>query len=406
MKRVPSTDSRKGFTLLELMLVVFVIAILAALLLPVLSKAKGRAKQIDCLSQLRQVGLAAQQFAHEHNGRFPFQISVKEGGTLELVQAALGLGDVQYAFRHFQALSNDLDNPKLLACPADKRITTNAVNFAWLRNEHISYFMAVTADYSRPESLLAGDRNIIARGGNSGSILRLAADTEVAWTGECHEYKGNLLFAGGHVERTGKGGLQVAMQDPTGPVNAWIPTASSSGSASPSSSGGSGASAAGGAGGAGGGSKGGRSSGGAGASGFAALQNFFQSPSSGGSATPAPTPPTPAKTVDAAVPESPVAIEHPSVAFPDPPPRSRTNQIATFASPITTAPAAEPATAWIPEAPPGMLAIFVEPERCWWCWVLFLIVCVAAAMTLGVLIQRRQQRRLRAASAADRPSAS
>jgi prepilin-type N-terminal cleavage/methylation domain-containing protein/prepilin-type processing-associated H-X9-DG protein len=406
MKRVPSTDSRKAFTLLELMLVVFIVAILAALLLPVLSKAKGRGKQIECLSQLRQVGLAAQQFAHDHNGRFPFQVSVKDGGTLELVQAASGLGgDVQYAFRHFQVLSNDLDNPKLLACPADKRITTNAVNFASLRNEHISYFIAVTADYSRPESLLAGDRNIIARGGNSGSILRLAADTEVAWTSECHEYKGNLLFAGGHVERTGKGGLQAAMQDPTGPVNAWIPTASSSGSASPSSSGGSVASAAGGAG-ATGGSKGGRSSGGPGASGFSALQNFFQSPPSGGSATPAPTPPTPTKTVDTVVTEPPVAVDHPSSAFPDPPPKSPTNQIATPASPITRAPAAEPATAWIPEPPPGMLAIFVEPERCWWCWVLFLIVCVAAAVTLGVLIQRRQQRRLRAASTADRPSAS
>jgi hypothetical protein len=42
----------------------------------------------------------------------------------------------------------------------------------------------------------------------------------------------------------------------------------------------------------------------------------------------------------------------------------------------------------------------VEPERCWWCWVLFLIVSLAAAVTLGVLILRRRQRRLHEASVA------
>jgi prepilin-type processing-associated H-X9-DG protein len=325
---------------------------------------------------------------------------VKEGGTLELVQAALSLGDVQYAFRHFQALSNDLDNPKLLACPADKRITTNVVAFPSLRNEHISYFIAVTADYSRPMSLLAGDRNIVTRGGNSGTILRLAADTEVAWTSEVHEYRGNLLFAGGHVERTGKGGLLAAMQDPTGPVNAWIPSASSSGGASAPPIGGSGAGGAAGAGGTGGtgGSKGGGTSGGSAASGFAALQNFFQSSPGGGTATPAPTPATSLKIVDAATPEVPIAIEQPPGAFPAPPHKSRTNQIAISAPPMSSVPADEPAPAWIPEPSPGVLAIFVEPERCWRCWALFLIACVAAAVTLGVLIQRRQQRRLRAAA--------
>ena len=48
-----------AFTLIELLLVMVIIAVLAALLLPVLGKAKGRGKQIECLNQLRQVGIAA-----------------------------------------------------------------------------------------------------------------------------------------------------------------------------------------------------------------------------------------------------------------------------------------------------------------------------------------------------------
>ena len=401
MKRRPSRASRSAFTLLEMLLVVVIITILAVLFLPVLSKAKGRAKQIECLSQLKQVGLAAQQFTHDHGGRFPFQVPVKEGGTLELVQAAAGFGDVQYAFRHFQALSNDLEIPKLLGCPADRRITTNAVTFSSLRNEHISYFIAVTAEYSRPDSLLAGDRNIIARGGNSGSILRIAADTQVAWTSEGHEYKGNLLFAGGHVERTGNAGLKVAMQNPTGPVNAWVPTASSSGSEVPVASSVSSSGSSGGTGGTGAGAGSGsrKSGGGSGsASGFSALQNFFQSPQGSGNSTPVPPPVTPANPVYTA-PES-ATVEQPLGAPPLPEPASkpRTNQIAAAASPPLATPPVEAEPAWMPGPVPGPLALFVEPERCWWCWVLFLIGCLAAAVTLGVLIVRRRQRQLHEAS--------
>jgi len=191
MRSSPVSSKNGAFTLVELLCVIAIIGILAAMLLPALTQGKSRAKLVWCGNNLAQVGLGFQSFAHEHDSKFPLAVRVSDGG-------ALGTGNpnangIDFSGVSFQAMAADLATPAIVTCPTDTRLP--ATSFARLQPANVSYFTSINASYDAPESVVAGDRNISAGAGATAAN----GTQQFYWTQAMHQLRGNLLYADGHV---------------------------------------------------------------------------------------------------------------------------------------------------------------------------------------------------------------
>lgn len=74
--------TRRGFTLIELLVVIAIIAILAAILFPVFAKAREKARQASCLSNVKQLGLAFMQYAQDYDESLPVGQEVSWSATV------------------------------------------------------------------------------------------------------------------------------------------------------------------------------------------------------------------------------------------------------------------------------------------------------------------------------------
>jgi prepilin-type N-terminal cleavage/methylation domain-containing protein len=202
-----SRNTNQGFTLIELLCVIAIIGILAALLLPALTQGRARAQRIQCVSQLREAGLSFHGFAHDHNGKFPMQVPGDAGGSAEYAQDSLKLDST---FRHWQTLAMELRSPKMVLCPADTRLV--ALSFALLKNDNLSYFVGIKADPAKPNSILAGDRNLTNDWVPAENLVRFGPTNFLRWTDELHRFKGNLLYSDGRVEQVNSPGLRPISQ--------------------------------------------------------------------------------------------------------------------------------------------------------------------------------------------------
>lgn len=109
---------RKGFTLIELLVVIAIIAILAAILFPVFAKARAKARQTACLSNLKQLGLAFAQYNSDYDGVFPNSTPGCRSMSVP--------GSAQGGSPWWVALQPYIKNSGILECPS--------ANSQWINN--------------------------------------------------------------------------------------------------------------------------------------------------------------------------------------------------------------------------------------------------------------------------------
>jgi prepilin-type N-terminal cleavage/methylation domain-containing protein/prepilin-type processing-associated H-X9-DG protein len=105
----------KGFTLIELLVVIAVIAILVALLLPVLSNAKAKAKRAACLNNLRQINLGVRMYSDDSNDASPSPGTA--AASTDPLTLYSGYKALMKSYVGLNGVSSSQD--KLFACPAD-----------------------------------------------------------------------------------------------------------------------------------------------------------------------------------------------------------------------------------------------------------------------------------------------
>ncbi len=163
-----------------------------------------------------QIGMGFSTWAADHNGDFPMQRSVTNGGTMEMVQSGM-------AYIHFEVMSNELSTPRVLRCPADDQRSSASLFGGGMNDQNLSYFLGVDDRVGSPNSILSGDDNFIVNGATpKRGLLLLATNSSVAWTESRHAFQGNAALAHGSVQQFSRWRLVEALASTGAATNRFL----------------------------------------------------------------------------------------------------------------------------------------------------------------------------------------
>ncbi len=222
MKARCASNRTRGFTRVELLVVIGVLALLAAMVFTALNAAKRKSARIGCVNCLKQTGIAYRLWAGDNGDKYPMQFALTNNETMKLMASG-------NAYVFWQTMSHAISTPFILHCPADTD-TIAATNFATgFSDANISYFFSLDVFESYPQMILDGDDNLAVDGVRvKPGILNIWPNSSIAWTKERHRYAGNIGLADGSVQQVTSKGLNTAVASSTSGVptnnvpNRWV----------------------------------------------------------------------------------------------------------------------------------------------------------------------------------------
>jgi hypothetical protein len=238
------------------------------MLLPALAAAKRKAQRINCVNNLKEMGLAFRVWEGDNNDNYPMAVSTKAGGAMEMVSTSAGLGangGIGGFVAAYLCMSNELSTPKLLMCPSDSARSSIPTNFpeifgylyksgnpptvnvqAAYAVSMTSYFLCGDAAEAYPQMILTGDRNIGNSGGGTGltsgqpapNMTKFGTNSVSSggisssgsqpyawgWTAtDLHQKAGNLGVADGSVQQATCAGLMTSLLNATNGAATLLP---------------------------------------------------------------------------------------------------------------------------------------------------------------------------------------
>ena len=214
MKCRIATKRLAGLTLPEVLIVLISLALLIALVVPLMPRKKNPRFRIYCSTGLKQVTLGFALWANEHEGRLPMEMSVSTGGSREHALA----GNL---ISNFMIAAREIGDPRVLVCPSDER-RKQATAFASVTTNNISYFLNVDAAARYPAGIFAGDRDLTTNGSLVGPGLRAIPDPNaIGWASVIHKNGGNVALVDGSVHQVMVHGFRKILES-TGITNRLI----------------------------------------------------------------------------------------------------------------------------------------------------------------------------------------
>jgi len=186
------TMRRSGFTLIELLVVIAIIAILAAILFPVFARAREKARQASCQSQLKQLELGMIMYATDYDQRNVYSGLTDNGGFPVSASGPYSGGGTN-RWWWFDMIQPYIKNRQIIICPSDDAVTgcCGFPNRSYQPSTHMAgQAEASVQDPAGTIHLIESKANYQATDADAGSYINQ----------KFHNNGWNVAFADGHVK--------------------------------------------------------------------------------------------------------------------------------------------------------------------------------------------------------------